>query len=72
MPLSIDCGCPADSSAKIALPWLVCSLSTLLVMSECLPELTGTREQGLDHWLLLEEPTISSSVVKLKNSVIAL
>lgn len=70
MPLSVDCECPsADSSVKTVLPWPVCSLSTLLAMSECLPELAGPREQGLDPWLLLEEPTISSSGVKLKYSV---
>lgn len=71
MPLSLDYGCPA-CSAKTALPWPVCSLSTLLAMPECLHELVGPREQGLEPWLLLEKPTISSSGVKLKYSVTAL
>lgn len=27
-------------------------------MPQCLPELAGPRGQGLESWLLLEEPTI--------------
>ena len=30
-----------------------------------LPELTGPREQGLDPWLLLEEPTVPRSGVEM-------